>query len=454
MHEYPKDFKWGAATASYQIEGAYNEDGRGLSVWDEFSRRPGTIRNNDNGDIACDHYHRYREDIAIMKQMGLNAYRFSFAWSRILPEGKGKINPKGIDFYNRLIDGLLEAGIEPFATAFHWDLPLALEKDHGGFRNKEIARYFADYCALLSGKFSDRVSHWATTNEIRCFTEWAMQLPRWNQNGIAQFAPGTFDSPKIANQAVHNALLAHGTGVRAIRENAVKPVSVGIAENSSFFWPVYESPENIAAAKKAFIRNNQSILFPIFTGKYSPEFIRSKGADMADFTDEEMKIIGTKIDWLGYNQYYGTPVRASNNEAEFEIVSQPADFPRNNMGWDISPKAFYWMLLFSKELLGNIPIYITENGYPADDVETESGEILDLGRIEYMRQHLEMGSRAIQDGANLKGYFAWTLLDNFEWAYGYSKRFGLVRVNYATQARTVKLSGKYYADVIKANRVL
>jgi len=443
---FTEDFKWGAATASYQIEGAYDEDGRGLSVWDVFSRRPGKIMNNDNGDIACDHYHRYKEDVRIMKEMGLNAYRFSIAWPRILPTGEGKINRKGIDFYNRLIDELLENNIEPFITLFHWDLPQALEEKYGGWRSKTVSKLFAEYAGIVVKEYSDRVKYWATMNEIICFTYLAHELDK--------HAPGGREPRKVTNQTIHNALLGHGLAYTAIRQNAKKEAKIGLVEVPGAVFPIYDAEEHIEAARKAFFDKNQAILFPLMTGKYNEELVRLLGADMPDYNEEEMKIISQPLDYIGYNNYFGTPIRAAQNEKGYEEVDIPSSFPKTEMGWVITPRALYYILKFSNDFFPGLPIYITENGIACDDRETEGGEILDIDRIEYLRNHLQQCKSAINEGIPLKGYFVWSLLDNFEWSWGYSRRFGIVRVNYSNMARTIKLSGRYYSGVIKSGRVL
>jgi beta-glucosidase len=448
MYEYtfPGDFLWGAATASYQVEGAVNEDGRGMSVWDAFVRKPGKIINSDTGDRACDHYHLYREDVALMKELGLKSYRFSIAWPRIFPEGDGKLNLKGLDFYSRLTDALLNAGIEPFATLFHWDMPQSLEDRYGGWRNKAVSQLFADYAGLVAGRLSDRIKFWTTMNEIICFT--------WLSYGTGRHAPGILEPQKIVNQIIHNAILGHGLAVSAVRASAKDKVNVGLVDVPAHAWPVYDTKDHIEAASKAWKHRNQYILFPVMTGGYSHEFIDGQGPDMATFTPEEMKTIGTRLDFIGYNFYYGDAVRSSKNEYGYELLPVPKSYPKTDMDWIISPKSLYYTLKHSKEYFPEIPIYITENGIACSDIETADGEVLDIDRIEYIRNHLAMCSKAISEGVNLKGYFLWSLMDNFEWAWGYSKRFGIVRVNYSNMARTIKQSGRYYSEVIKAGKVL
>ncbi|MGC8765854.1 MAG: GH1 family beta-glucosidase [Brevinematia bacterium] len=446
LFSFPEDFIFGTATASYQVEGAVNEDGRGESVWDRFCRLPGRVWNNDTGDVACDQYHLYKEDVKLMKELNLNAYRFSIAWPRIFPTGEGKPNPKGLDYYHRLIDELLKNDIKPFVTLFHWDLPQALEEKYGGWRSKEVSKLFADYSAYVVKNLRDKVEFWSTINEISCFTILAHLYDK--------HAPGKIESSKVTNQTVHNALLGHGLALKAIRENGNDKTRAGIVENLWMAWPVYEEERHINAAKKAFYDRNQQILFPFMTGRYSEKWLKEVGENAPEFTEEEMKLIGGKLDFVGLNMYMGHPVRFKENKDGYEILSFPSNFPKTYMEWPITPKAVYASLKFTKEYFGDIPIYITENGMAGKDVETKEGEVLDIDRLEYLRMHLEMVSRAIMDNIPVKGYFIWSLLDNFEWSYGYDKRFGIVRVNYSNQKRTIKLSGEYYRDVTKHRRVL
>jgi beta-glucosidase len=445
---FPQDFIWGAATASYQIEGAVNEDGRGESTWDEFCRRPGRILENHDGSVACDHYHRFKSDVSLMKALGIDAYRFSIAWPRIFPSKEGTANVKGIDFYKSLCEELLKADITPYATLFHWDLPLVLEEKYGGWRSKETSKRFADYAHYIARELKDYIKHYFTINETLCFTLLAHH-PYFN----ARHAPGKIENRKTVNQIVHNALLGHGLALLAIRQ-AQPDAKVGFAEVCDYFMPVYDSKENITAAKKAFRRENLQILFPHFDGEYDPVFLSEQGADAPEYTSEEMKAISAPLDFLGLNYYFCTIVRAADNEKGYEMIAYPNSMPKTHMDWCIAPKGIYYLAKFSKAYFGNIPIYITENGMAAEDVETVDGEILDLDRLEYYRQHLLMLSSAIKEGVNIAGYFAWSLMDNFEWSQGYTKRFGLYRVNYTNQKRTLKLSGEYYKNVIKANRVL
>jgi beta-glucosidase len=442
---FPDNFLWGAATASYQIEGAAREDGRGESTWDLFCRKAGKVAENHSGAVACDHYHLWQGDIDLMRKIGLQAYRFSIAWPRIFPEGEGKINQKGIDFYSKLVDGLLEAGITPFATLFHWDLPQTLQDKYGGWKSKVVPELFAEYCGVMAEKLGDRVTNWMTINEIVCFTILAHRADR--------HAPGGKETDQVTNQTVHNALLGHGMAMKAIRENSGN-ARVGIVENLSSPWPIYETEADIEAAKKAFRDMNSQILFPLFEGKYDEPVFTANHGPLPEFTPEEMRLIGAPLDFIGYNFYQGPAFRAADNEKGYEAIPMPRNHPKTDMGWNITPKGLYWALKYTKEFMPELPLYITENGMAAADVELESGEIWDADRLEYYRTHLEVCSRAIQEGVDLRGYFAWSLMDNFEWAFGYTKRFGITRVNYTTQERTPKLSGRFYSDCIKANRVL
>lgn len=455
MLDFGKEFIWGAATASYQIEGATNQDGRGQSVWDSFARQPGRVVNNDDGRIACEHYHRYKEDVAMMKELGIDAYRFSLAWPRIMPTGEGAINEKGLAFYDRLIDELLAKDITPWITLFHWDLPQALQDNYGGWQSKEVSQRFADYAKVVVERYSDRVKNWFTINEIRCFTTFA------HREGF--HAPGGILPEKMVNQTIHNALLGHGLAVQAIRSASKQPANIGLVENLDTYWSVIDTAENIAAAKKAWLLANDAILLPALRGSYRDEYLELLGADQPDFTGEEMNIIGTPCDFIGYNYYSGIPVRA-NPQSEvklhgktltnpgFECLPFSSDYPRTDMTWPITPKAIYYALKFTQEEFAGLPIYITENGMAAADVEQKNGEVIDLSRAEYLRTHLEIINRARKEGANLKGYFVWSLMDNYEWSLGYSKRFGIYRVNYTTQERKLKYSGEFYRQVITNHR--
>ena len=442
---FPENFVWGVSTAAYQIEGAVNEDGRGLSVWDTFCDEPGRIDNGDSGQRACGHYYRWREDIDLIKSLNLKAYRFSIAWPRIFPDGDGRANDKGLEFYDRLIDGLLEVGIEPWPTLFHWDLPASLQQRYKGWQSRETAEKFADYASLCGAQFGDRVKNWFTINEISCFTYLAY--------GQDIFAPGGKLTGREINQTVHNALLGHGLSVGAIRAS-VSSARIGLVENLRAVWPIYEKPEHIEAARKAFKQFNAQILFPSITGRYDEKLFQNENGELPDVQAGDMEIIAAPTDFIGYNYYFSDPIAAASDGRGFRVIKYPESYPRTDMDWGISPRGLYWSLIFSQECFPNKPIYVTENGQAAKDKEERDAAVWDLDRMEYYRTHLEMISRAISSGADVRGYFAWSLMDNFEWASGYSKRFGLFRVNYRTGERSIKTSGHFFADVCKANRVL
>jgi len=445
QYQFPDDFIWGAATASYQIEGAYNEDGRGMSTWDVFSRQPGKVLNGDTGDRACDHYHRTKEDIALMKELGLKNYRFSIAWPRILPDGEGRVNQKGLDFYSRLTDDLLAAGIEPLVTLFHWDLPQTLQDRYGGWKDQTVSRLFGEYSDVVTKALGDRVKRWATINEILCFTTLAHRED--------MHAPGGKESPQVTNQTVHNALLGHGLALQAIRKNVPGGIA-GLVDNLDAPWPLLSEEPHVGAARKAWKDRNSQRLFPLLTGRYDEEAYRRHYGPLPRYTDEEMKIISAPTDYIGYNFYNCPPVRAAENEAGFENVPLPEAYPRTDMGWPITPEALYWTLKYTREFFEDLPVYITENGMAAADRVEEDGTIQDIDRIEYLRSHLKACHRAVTEGVNLKGYYQWSLMDNFEWSFGYSKRFGIIRVDYETQKRTIKESGRWYSRVMAANRIL
>lgn len=455
MINFGKDFLFGAATASYQIEGATNEDGRGISIWDTFAQAPGKVLNNDDGLRACNHYHLYKDDVAMIKDLGIDAYRFSIGWPRIMPSGEGNINTKGVEFYDRLIDELLAKEIQPWITLFHWDLPQALQDKYGGWLSKEVSKRFAEYTTVVVNRYSDRVKHWFTINEIRCFTTIAHRL------GV--HAPGNILPEQQINQTVHNALLGHGLAVQAIRNNSKQPAIIGLVDNLDTYWPAIDTPENIEAARQAWLDANDHILLPALTGKYSDRYLQLLGKDAPEFDEAEMNTIATPCDFIGYNYYFGTAVRSAINSTiqlhgkdfinpGYEYLNISPDYPRTDMNWAISPKALYYALKFTQEKFPNLPIYITENGMAAADKEEVNGEVIDLSRIEYLRSHFEMLSRAKAEGVNLKGYFIWSLMDNYEWSYGYTKRFGIYRVNYTTYERKLKYSGEYYKYIMQNSR--
>ncbi len=441
---FPQGFVWGAATAATQIEGAANEDGKGLSTWDVFAHLPGRTSNGDTPDIACDHYHRMREDVALMRELGLKAYRFGISWPRVMPDGTGRVNAAGLDFYDRLVDELLRAGIEPWPTLFHWDLPQALQERWNGWQSIETAKALGEYARVVGERLSDRVANWFTINEIKCFTDRAHVLTK--------FAPGTGGGWPVANQATHHALVGHGLCLRALRAVAKQPIRAGLVEDTWTTIPIWDSPEHIAAALKAFKDFNQRVLFPAMTGRYDETGYRAQGGGhLPAHTAEEMAIIGTPMDFIGFNNYSGTVVRAAANERGYEKVSQDyaPDAPTQRT---ILPRGIEWLLRAAKHHFPTTPTFIAENGLGnVGETETISGEVIDLDRIEYMRHHIRGVQRAIQAGADCRGYFVWSLMDNFEWASGYGTRFGIIRVTFPTQRRTIKSSGHWFAEVMRRN---
>jgi len=440
---FPAGFLWGTATSSYQIEGATTEDGRGVSIWDTFAHVKNKTYTGENGDTADDHYHRYREDVAIMRGLGIRAYEFSVAWPRIFPNGTGAPNPKGLDFYNRLIDLLLVNGIEPWCTLYHWDLPQALE-DKGGWQSRDTAKAFADYAGFVAKHVSDRVRNFITMSEISTFVD---EGYRYGTD-----APGLRLPVVDISQITHTALLGHGLAVQAVRASALPGTRVGIADNAVSTCPIIETPEDIAAARTAYREENSRVLTPIHEGRYTEHFMRNLGADAPKFTAEEMKIISTPLDFTGLNVYEPTWVRASAEVPGYEVIDLPKSYPHLAAGWlQFGPDGMYWSPKFAQSLWGVKEIYITENGAASFDQLTSRGEVLDADRILFLRSYLAQLQRAAAEGVPVKGYFLWSLIDNYEWADGYAMRFGITYVDYATQKRTVKLSGEFYKDVIARN---
>lgn len=447
--EFPEDFWWGSATAAYQVEGAANEGGRGLSIWDTFSHTPGKTWNSDTGDVACDQYHRFPEDVRLMAELGVKHYRFSISWSRILPQGTGTVNEDGVDYYRRLSDELLAHGITPHATLYHWDLPQALEDAYGGWRNRKIVDDFACYASETVRCLGDRITHWMTLNEIESFVGLGWDVGRPGSN-----APGGILGNLLERaQIYHHALLAHGAACQAIRAASPKPCFVSIAENFHSFVPIIETAENIEAAKRAFMREspNSRVLIPLLTGNYPAQWL----TEMPEVQDGDMELIAQPLDGLGFNCYTGSYVRAADNSKGYEILPFSENYPKGNMPWlNIVPESIYWGIRLVNGIVGKIPVFITENGI-ADGVEPlPTGEVLDLDRIMYYRAYLSQVRRAMEEGYPVLGYFSWSLLDNFEWAYGYSKRFGMIRVDFETLKRTPKLSYRWYQEVIRQNRVV
>ncbi|MBI2512273.1 MAG: beta-glucosidase [Opitutae bacterium] len=442
---FPADFVWGVAAAAPQIEGAAHEDGKGESVWDRFARQPGKVHGGDTLDVACDHYHRFEEDFALMRALGIKNYRLSLAWPRILPSGDGEVNQAGLDFYRRLFAAMKANGITPWVTLFHWDLPQALE-DRGGWGSRVTVEAFARYADTVVAAFRDDVKHWITLNEIRCFTTLAYER--------CTKAPGRKVSAAELNQTYHHALLCHGHGVRAVRQLGGPGAQVGLTDNSDICIPVTEIPADIAAARAWFAQRNDFLLGAIHRGSYSPEYLVQCGADAPRVEAGDFALISAPTDFLGLNLYTGTFVRAGRGGV-VEELPLPTNYPKADSRWlDLIPQVMYWGTRLAFESYGARPIYVTENGCGYNHEPVVNGEVLDLHRRDFLRGHLRELERAVRDGVPVAGYFLWSFMDNFEWEDGYERRFGIVHVDYATQKRTPKLSARYYAEVIARNAIV
>lgn len=442
---FPEGFTWGVATAAPQIEGAAFTDGKGESVWDRFARIPGKVHGGDTLDVACDHYHRYREDFALMRDLGIKHYRLSLAWPRIFPQGDGALNQAGLDFYHRLFATMREFGITPWVTLFHWDLPQALE-DRGGWVSPVTVDAFARYADTVVQAFQGTVKHWITLNEIRCFTYLAY--------GFGGKAPGRKLSAADLNQTYHHALLCHGHAVRAVRQYGGAGAKVGLTDNSDVCIPVTETAADIAAAKLWYERRNEHLLGAIYGGGYSEAYLKRCGADAPRFAAKDFELISVPTDFLGLNLYTATFVRAGADGEPVELPLPPS-YPRADSVWlNLAPQVMYWGTRLPADLYGVKSIYITENGCGYNEEPVINGEVIDLHRREYLRSHLREIRRAIEDGVPVHGYFVWSFMDNYEWEDGYQRRFGIVHVDFATQVRTPKLSARYYTAVLKANALL
>lgn len=435
---FPPGFLWGAATSAYQIEGSPLADGAGPSIWQRFVHTPGMVRDADTGEVACDHYRRYAGDVELMQQLGLSAYRFSVAWARVLPEGTGKVNPQGLGFYERLVDALLARGIEPMLTLFHWDLPAALD-DRGGWLNPDIAHWFAEYAELMFRRLDDRVKMWATLNE-----PWVVTDGGYLHGALAPGHRNRFEAP-IAS---HHLLRAHGSAVQVYR--ALGRHRIGLVVNLEPKYPASESAEDHAAVRRADAYMNRQYLDPVYTGQYPAELGDIFGAAWPQWPAADMQLIGQPIDFLGVNYYTRNVTR--HDAGAWPLRAAPV---RQKQGtytetsWEVFPQGLVDTLRWVRERYGNPPIYITENGAAFYDPPVAGPDgVHDPLRVDYLRRHIGAVRDAIAQGVDVRGYFVWSLLDNFEWALGYSKRFGIVHVNYETQQRTLKDSARYYADVI------
>lgn len=442
---FPDDFLWGAATAAYQIEGAVKTDGRGLTNWDVFSHTPGKVANGDTGDVACDSYHRYQDDIALLQALGVKAYRFSIAWSRIFPDGKGQPNAKGVAYYDRLVDGLLAAGITPHVTLFHWDLPHALP---GGWQNRDTAYAFADYAGYMAARLSDRVKQFMTVNELRCFTDLSYMT--------GGKAPGLKLPMGEVNQVRHHGVLAHGLGVQAIRAAARPGTLVGIADNPNIYVPAIETTEHIDAVKKAVREENAMFLTAIMEGGYRDTYLAAQGKDAPLVKPGDMKVIGSPLDFLSINVYTGNTVRAdASKPGGYDILPRLPQSPRMASPWlYVSPEVIYWGIRAISEMWKPKALYISENGCSTDDQLAPDGRVYDADRVMYLRNYITHLQRAAREGLPVKGYFVWSLMDNFEWEDGYTKLFGIHHVDFKTQKRTPKLSADWYRELVRTNRLV
>ena len=444
---FPKNFVWGVAASSYQIEGAWNEDGKGPSIWDTFCHAPGKIANGETGDVAIDHYHRYKEDVALMAELGIQVYRFSVSWSRIIPEGAGTVNQKGLDFYDRLIDELLAAGVEPWVTLFHWDYPQALF-DRGGWLSPDSPDWFADYTRVLVARLGDRVKNWFTLNEIQCFIDFG------HRDGIQ--APGLKLSEAEVLRAGHHALLAHGKAVQVIRAHSKGKSRVGWAAVAWSKIPASDSPADIRAARTATIWCNGKELLentwwmdPVYFGRYPEDGLKAFGRDVPKVGPRDMATICQPLDFQGMNIYNGILIRAGHGGVP-EVVKLPLGYPMNFFHGSVTPECLYWAPKFLYERY-KLPVVMSENGVSIAEWVSLDGKVHDPSRIDYIQRYLLQFERAAKDGVKIAGYFVWSLLDNFEWGHGFKQRLGLIHVDFNTLKRTLKDSALWYAKVIATN---
>jgi beta-glucosidase len=457
--KFPDGFYWGTATAAYQVEGAWNEDGKGPSIWDTFAHA-GKIRGGDTGDVAVDHYHRYRDDVALMKAIGATAYRFSISWPRVFPSGTGQPNAAGLDFYRRLVDELLENGIEPFATLYHWDLPQALQ-DNGGWQSRDIAEAFGEYAGYIAAELSDRVRHFFTLNEFSSFVELGY--------GTGLLAPGLTLPAGQLNQVRHHAVLGHGLAVQAIRAQARSGTKVGPAEQIIGTAPIIETPENIAAAATALRELNAGFMTVMMEGKYTDAFLAKHGADAPKFTPADLAIIASPVDFIGTNIYaVHAFVQASDAEPKYEVVAgsfmvppparpyQPtharAQYPNSSVALMLSPESMYWGTRLLVDVWNAKEIFITENGLPT--TADGDAEGYDTDRVVWLRTFVSELQRATAEGVPVRGYFHWSTMDNLEWGAGFEPRFGLYRVDMETQERIPKLSARWFREMAQRNAVV
>ena len=437
---FPPGFLWGAATAAHQVEGSPLADGAGASIWTRFAHTPGMTLNGDTGDVACDHYRRWKEDVRLMRELGLQAYRFSVSWSRILPEGTGRVNQAGLDFYSRLVDELLANGIEPLLTLYHWDLPAALD-DRGGWLNRDCADWFADYGRVLYRALDGRVKKWATINE-----PWVVTDGGYLHGALAPGHRSRFEAPIAA----HNLMRAHGAAVQAYRAEGAH--EIGLVVNIEPKHPASDSPQDAAAVRRAHAYMNEQFLHPALLGHYPPELAEIFGEAWPEWPAADFDLIRQPLDFVGIN-YYTRSVTAAGDSYPLRtaVVRQPRG-TYTETGWEVYPQGLTDLLLWFKRTYGDLPVYITENGAAFfDPPVAEEGRIRDPLRIDYLRKHLSAIHEAIGAGVDVRGYMAWSLLDNMEWSLGYSKRFGIVHVDYGTLARTPKDSARWYSGIIRSH---
>ena len=445
--KFPSEFTWGAAAASYQVEGGAHEDGKGLSVWDTLCRWPGKVYGGHTGDVSCDHYHRYEEDAGLMGEIGLQAYRLSISWPRVLPDGVGAVNEPGLAFYDRLVDALLANGVDPWVTLFHWDYPHALYC-RGGWLHPESPDWFAEYTGVIVDCLSDRVTHWMTQNEPQCY------IGLGHQTGI--HAPGVEWPFEDILRANHNSLLAHGKSVQVIRAKARKPATVGAAPVGIVKMPASNGADDVAAAKAAMFAvaerdcwNNTLFADPMILGSYPDDALSLFGEQMPPVSAADLETICQPLDFYGVNVYNGQTVRAAG-DGGCELVPLPEGHAMTAMEWPVTPEALYWGPRFLHERYG-LPVVVTENGMANCDWVQCDGRVRDPQRIDFMCRYLREFGRAIEDGTPALGYFAWSIMDNFEWSFGYSRRFGMIYVDYANGKRILKDSARWYGDVIGSN---
>jgi beta-glucosidase len=437
---FPEDFLWGCATSAYQIEGSPLTDGAGPSIWQRFAHTPGRVADGDTGDVACDHYRRYPADVDLMHELGLKAYRFSIAWSRVLPEGTGRINPAGLDFYERLVDRLLARGIEPMATLFHWDLPAALD-DRGGWLNRDSAAWFAEYAAAVFRRLDGRVKLWVTLNE-----PWVVTDGGYLHGVLAPGHRNRFEAPL----ATHNLLRAHGAAVEAYRASGRH--KIGLVVNLEPKYPASESPADLAATRRADAYMNRQYLDAVLKGEYPPELVEIFGEAWPQWPPPDFNLIRQRLDFIGVNYYTRNVTRHDDNS--WPLQASPVrqrQHTYTETGWEVFPQGLTDLLLWVKKRYGDVPLYITENGAAFFDPPQVEESLEDPLRVDYLRKHIRAVHAALRQGVDVRGYFVWSLLDNFEWAFGFSKRFGIVHVNYHTQQRTPKASARFYSQVIASH---